>query len=79
MNPLLALFTPLFRGRRVVFPIPSKEDRRVMATITEMLGSGAFTPVIHRRYPLDGIVEANRYVECGRKVGNVVITVSSGA
>ena len=38
--------------------------------------SGAFRPVIDRRYPLDRIVDAYRYVETGQKVGNVVITVA---
>jgi NADPH:quinone reductase-like Zn-dependent oxidoreductase len=37
-----------------------------------LVESGAFTPLIDRTYPLDQIVEAYRYVETGRKVGNVV-------
>ena len=37
--------------------------------------NGEFTPVIDRRYSLEEIVAAYRYVESGQKVGNVVITV----
>lgn len=41
----------------------------------QLIESGAFRPLIDRRYPLDEIVEAYRYVETGQKVGNVVIEV----
>jgi NADPH:quinone reductase-like Zn-dependent oxidoreductase len=43
----------------------------------ELLETGAFRPLIDRRYRLDQIVEAYRYVETGQKIGNVVITVDS--
>jgi len=39
------------------------------------MASGQFTPVIDRRYSLDQVVEAYRYVETGQKIGNVVIIV----
>jgi NADPH:quinone reductase-like Zn-dependent oxidoreductase len=74
-NPLLALVTPLFGRRKVGFPLP-KETPEVMAYLKRQIESGAFRPLIDRRYPLDEIVEAYRYVETGRKVGNVVITVT---
>jgi NADPH:quinone reductase-like Zn-dependent oxidoreductase len=75
-NPVLALVTPLLGGRKVLFPIPPKHDQAGVRQLAELLGVGAFRPVIDRRYPMDRIVEAYRYVETGRKIGNVVIAVA---
>jgi NADPH:quinone reductase-like Zn-dependent oxidoreductase len=74
-NPLLALLTPLFGRRKAMFPIPRRADRELAEDLRGLLESGAFRPLIDRRYPLDQIVEAYRYVETGRKVGNVVVVV----
>jgi NADPH:quinone reductase-like Zn-dependent oxidoreductase len=74
-NPILALITPPFRGRKVMFPIPPKHSQREVGYIKEMIESGAFKPVIDRRYRLDQIVEAYRYVETGQKIGNVVVEI----
>ncbi len=73
-NAILVFITPLFRGKRVKFSVP----RRSQATVRylrELIESGEFKPVIDRRYSLDQIVEAYRYVETGRKIGGVVIRV----
>ena len=73
-NPILALITPLFGGKKVMFPVP-KQDQEMVRYFGKLIESGAFTPLIDRRYPLDQIVEAYRYVETGQKIGNVVIIV----
>lgn len=73
-NPFLALLTPLLRGKRVMFPIP-KHDQEMVQYFRGLMESGQFKPVIDRRYPLDQIVKAYRYVEAGQKIGNVVITL----
>jgi NADPH:quinone reductase-like Zn-dependent oxidoreductase len=81
-NPILALITPLFGGRKVLFPLPtdrSAREQEMVRYFKELIESGAFRPLIDRRYPLDEIVEAYRYVETGRKIGNVVISVEPHA
>ena len=78
-NPALALVTPLLGGRRVRFPIPGRHDQERVRSFQKLIESGAFRPLIDRTYPLEEIVEAYRYVESGRKIGNVVISLQPPA
>ncbi len=73
-NIFLALVTPIFGGKRVLFPIPliKKADVEFLG---QLAASGDFRPVIDRTYPIEEIVEAYRYVETGQKTGNVVIRI----
>ena len=73
-NLLFVLVTPLVGGRKAMFR-PPKYDQATIRYFRELLESGAFKPLIDRRYRLDQIVEAYRYVETGRKLGGVVINI----
>lgn len=73
-NIYLALFTPLFFGKKVLFPIPvdKKEDILFFKKLVE---EGKYRAVIDKVYPLEKIVEATKYVETKEKTGNVVIKI----
>lgn len=76
-NPLLGLLSPLYKSvgrKRVLFPLPLNK-KELIVYIADRLESGAFKPLIDRKYDLDKIAEAYLYVESGQKIGNVVIKI----
>jgi NADPH:quinone reductase-like Zn-dependent oxidoreductase len=72
-NPFFALITPIIGNKKVIFPIPTNRLGSVLL-IKELSEEGKFKAVIDRKYPLEEIAEAYRYVEKGQKTGNVIIT-----
>jgi len=52
------------------------ENQEIVEYLRDRIASGRFRPLLDRRYPLEQIVEAYRYVETGQKIGNVAVTVA---
>ena len=77
-NLVLSLVTPILRGRKAMLNL-GRDDPGMARYFREVLESGAFRPLIDRRYRLDEIVEAYRYVETGQKIGNVVVSLEPSA
>jgi NADPH:quinone reductase-like Zn-dependent oxidoreductase len=73
-NIPLALFTPLFGGKKLLFPLPTITKKDV-EFLKELVQKGEFKPVIDQVYSLEQIVEAYQYVETGQKTGNVVLKI----
>jgi NADPH:quinone reductase-like Zn-dependent oxidoreductase len=44
-----------------------------VATLLELVANGTLAPVIDRRYPLDEVVDALRYVDAGHARGKVIV------
>jgi NADPH:quinone reductase-like Zn-dependent oxidoreductase len=73
-NLFLILLTWRIGSRRVLLPIPRYTKQNVLL-MRELLEARRYRAVIDRRFPLDEVIAATRYVETGQKIGNVILTV----
>lgn len=74
-NPLLAIWYWITGSSRVVFPLP-KSSKAFVDFLKARMEVGEFHAVIDRKYPLEAIADAYRYVETGQKTGIVIINVT---
>ncbi len=70
------LWTSVAGSKRVIGAASNMSwETKDLHFLNELIEGARFKPVIDRCYPLEHIREAHRYVEQGRKTGNVVITI----
>ena len=75
-NLALAMVTRWVGDKRVLIAIPPRYTKQDVVFLKGLIEEGRYRAVIDRRYPLEQVTDAARYVETQQKTGNLVLTVS---
>jgi NADPH:quinone reductase-like Zn-dependent oxidoreductase len=76
INLLWAAWTWKLGDTSVVFDLPPRYRKEDLLFLRELIAAGKYRAVIDRRYRLEDVIEATKYVETEQKTGNVVLTVT---
>jgi NADPH:quinone reductase-like Zn-dependent oxidoreductase len=75
LGPILRAVAVNVFVRQRLRPLPTKQNREELLTLTELIEAGKLTSVLDRTYPLADTAEALRHVEHGHTRGKVVLTL----
>ena len=75
LSDLLSVPWTNLRSDRVIIAGPTEERVEYVQQLADLAAAGKFLPVIDRCFPFKQIADAHRYVDRGRKRGNVVVNL----
>ena len=74
------MWTSLFGGRKAIlattYTRSAEANLADLETLKKLFEQGSFRAIIDKRYPLEDLASAYRYVDTARKKGNLVINIS---